>query len=242
MNYRSSWFSARNVLEYFFWFKSRLHFHARASASSRSAATPSSSARDAARARRRLGRRAASPRTATSASGSAPRGDDVASSTTAELATREETPDASRALIKQRTRWNQGFLQVLRKGDWRRLPPRASACGRTRSRCPFLQAASCLILPFALASVILLHLPIELALLSFVPVAPLIAILAVEVVGLHSLRAEFGLRVRLLDHVRLVLGAVPYQVVLSFAAAHAAWREFRGVRTWEKTEHVGAHL
>jgi hypothetical protein len=30
--------------------------------------------------------------------------------------------------------------------------------------------------------------------------------------------------------------------VLSFAAAHAAWREFRGVRTWEKTAHVGAHL
>ena len=29
MNYRSSWWSLRNVLEYFFWFPSRLHFHAR---------------------------------------------------------------------------------------------------------------------------------------------------------------------------------------------------------------------
>src|SRR5262245_63689391 len=30
MNYESNWYSALNVLEYFFWFKSRLHYHARA--------------------------------------------------------------------------------------------------------------------------------------------------------------------------------------------------------------------
>ncbi len=29
MNFNSSWYSALNVLEYFFWFKSRLHYHAR---------------------------------------------------------------------------------------------------------------------------------------------------------------------------------------------------------------------
>ena len=29
MNYQSNWYSALNVLEYFFWFKSRLHYHAR---------------------------------------------------------------------------------------------------------------------------------------------------------------------------------------------------------------------
>jgi glycosyltransferase XagB len=28
MNYRSSWYALRNVLEYYFWFLSRLHFHA----------------------------------------------------------------------------------------------------------------------------------------------------------------------------------------------------------------------
>ena len=30
MNFKSSWFSVRNVLEYYFWFRSRLHFHASA--------------------------------------------------------------------------------------------------------------------------------------------------------------------------------------------------------------------
>ena len=29
MNYADRWFSALNVLEYFFWFKSRMHYHAR---------------------------------------------------------------------------------------------------------------------------------------------------------------------------------------------------------------------
>ena len=28
MNYHSNWYSVRNVLEYYFWFRSRLHFHA----------------------------------------------------------------------------------------------------------------------------------------------------------------------------------------------------------------------
>ncbi len=29
MNFETSWWSLRNVLEYYFWFRSRLHFHAR---------------------------------------------------------------------------------------------------------------------------------------------------------------------------------------------------------------------
>ena len=36
--------------------------------------------------------------------------------------TREETPPTVGQFVKQRTRWNQGFLQILGKGDWLRLP------------------------------------------------------------------------------------------------------------------------
>src|SRR5262249_45022476 len=32
MNYESNWYSTFNVLEYFFWFRSRLHYHARTGA------------------------------------------------------------------------------------------------------------------------------------------------------------------------------------------------------------------
>ena len=51
-----------------------------------------------------------------------------------------------------------------------------------------------------------------------------------------------GVSPRPLDYARLILGLVPYQVVLGYAAVHAAWRELRGIDNWEKTEHVGAHL
>ena len=240
VNRRSSWFSARNALEYYFWFKSRLHLHSRVGfipLGGNSVFVRRSwllaiggwdedcLAEDC-----DLGARLST------------RGATMCVAYTAALATREETPPGVWALMRQRTRWSQGFLQVLRKGEWRSLPPRARAFALYTLAFPFLQATSCLILPFAIASIIVLNLPMELALLSFAPLVPFTAILAVELVGLHSMRAEFGLPVRLLDHLRLVFGAIPYQILLSVAALRAAWREYRGIRNWEKTAHVGAHL
>jgi cellulose synthase/poly-beta-1,6-N-acetylglucosamine synthase-like glycosyltransferase len=240
MNHRSSWFSARNALEYYFWFKSRLHLHSRMGFIPLGGNTvfvrrswlvamggwdEECLAEDC-----DLGARLSA------------RGATTAVAYAAPLATREETPEGVAALLRQRTRWSQGFLQVLRKREWQRLPPGARAFAVYTLAFPFVQAANCLILPFAIFSVIALHLPVELALLSFVPLVPFTAILVVELVGLHSLRAEFGLRVRLLDDLRLILGAIPYQILLSAAALRAAWREFRGIRNWEKTAHVGAHL
>jgi cellulose synthase/poly-beta-1,6-N-acetylglucosamine synthase-like glycosyltransferase len=240
VNQHSSWFSARNVLEYYFWFKSRLHFHSRAGFIPLGGNTvfvrrawlersegwdESCLAEDC-----DLGARLSV------------QGARTAVAYTAGLATREETPETVGALIRQRTRWSQGFLQVLRKGDWRLLPWRARALALYTLSFPFVQAATGVLLPVTIVAAIVLHLPIELGLLSFVPLVPLIAILAVEVAGLDSLRAEFGLKVRVRDHLRLVVSAVPYQLLLSFAAARAAWREFRGVNDWEKTAHVGAHL
>lgn len=67
INFHSSWYSLRNCLEYFFWFRSRLHLHARRG-SYRSAATPSSSAPTSS-GRRTAGTPTVSRRTATWASG-----------------------------------------------------------------------------------------------------------------------------------------------------------------------------
>jgi putative flippase GtrA len=127
MNYHSNWYSVRNVLEYYFWFRSRLHFHARKRFIPLGGNTvfvrtdvlrrvggwdPECLAEDC-----ELGIRLSSL------------GATVAVAYDPLLVTREETPASLRALLKQRTRWNQGFLQVLRKGEWRRLPTRrASGC------------------------------------------------------------------------------------------------------------------
>ena len=240
MNYQSNWFSVRSVLEYYFWFKSRLHFHAGNGFIPLGGNTvfvrrdwllraggwdPDCLAEDC-----DLGARLSSI------------GARTVVAYNPELVTREETPPSVRALLKQRTRWNQGYLQVLRKDDWRRLPLGPRLLAAYTLAFPFLQAAIALTLPFAIAGTLVLELPIELALLSFLPLVPLGAILVAEVIGLSELAREFELKPRLRHYAWLVVGVIPYQLVLSLAAARAAYRELRGIRNWEKTAHVGAHL
>jgi hypothetical protein len=158
------------------------------------------------------------------------------------LVTREETPATLGALFKQRTRWNQGFLQVLRKGEWRRLPlGRQRWLARYTLAMPFLQAFTGVAIPVSMATMLFLRVPVPLALLSFLPAAPTLATLAFEVAGLREFCRLYYQRPRLRDYLRLVVGTFPYQVVLAAAAVRAAARELAGVRTWEKTAHVGAH-
>jgi hypothetical protein len=83
--------------------------------------------------------------------------------------------------------------------------------------------------------------PAPIVVLAFLPLAATFTTLAIEIIGLSEFNRMFDLRVRLRDYVKLVLGALPYQFLLSFAALRASWRQVRGERGWEKTEHVGAH-
>jgi cellulose synthase/poly-beta-1,6-N-acetylglucosamine synthase-like glycosyltransferase len=240
MNYTSSWYSVRNVLEYYFWFKSRLHFHAREGFIPLGGNTVFVERRwlDASGGWDSeclaedcdLGARLSSLGARTVVAYSP------------ELVTREETPATLRALLKQRTRWNQGFLQVLRKGTWRSRTGASRALALYTLSFPIVQAVLGLSVPLALAMALLVKLPITLALLSFLPLAPLAAILVAELIGLAQFCREFSLRARPLDYLRLVVGTIPYQLLLCAAAARAAWRELRGINNWEKTAHVGAHL
>jgi cellulose synthase/poly-beta-1,6-N-acetylglucosamine synthase-like glycosyltransferase len=241
VDYWSSWYAVRNCLEYYFWFRSRLHFHAdarfiplggntvfvRSHALRRAGGwDPECLAEDC-----ELGVRLSA------------RGSRVAVAYDAALATREETPRTLGGLFRQRTRWNQGFLQVFRKGEWRRLPStRQRLLARYTLAMPFLQAFTGLLIPLSVASIVLLDVPIALALLSFVPLIVTAVTLAVEVVGLYDLRRLFGGPARRRDVVRLVAGAPAYQVMLAAAALRAVWRELLGRTNWEKTAHVGSHL
>jgi cellulose synthase/poly-beta-1,6-N-acetylglucosamine synthase-like glycosyltransferase len=240
MNFHSSWYSVRNVLEYYFWFKSRLHYHGDAGFIPLGGNTvfikrdwlvriggwdPDCLTEDA-----EIGVRLSAMGART----------DVAY--TPDLVTREETPDSVRALLKQRTRWNQGFLQVLRKGHWRLLPLGPRLLAAYTLAFPFLQVGTTLAYAIAIAALLGLKLPIGLALLSFVPLLPLVMILVAELIGLAELADDFRLRARTRDYLRLVAGFFPYQLLLSFAAVRAALRELFGIQNWEKTAHVGAHL
>ena len=88
----------------------------------------------------------------------------------------------------------------------------------------------------------LADLPIVLTLVAFAPIVPLLGILVMEAVGLSEFGRDYRMRVRVRDYLRLLVGFLPYHLLLAGAACHAASRELRGVNNWEKTTHVGAHL
>jgi cellulose synthase/poly-beta-1,6-N-acetylglucosamine synthase-like glycosyltransferase len=240
MNYRSNWWSLRNTLEYFFWFSSRLHFHARKGFIPLGGNTvfvrtdllqmvegwdTDCLAEDC-----ELGIRLSVA------------GAKVAVAYSPELATREETPPTLAGLIKQRTRWNQGYLQVLRRGEWRRLPTVGQrVMARYLLAMPFMQAFSGLMVPVSLATLFFFRAPMPFVLFTYVPLAATLATLVVELIGLAEFNRMFELKVRIRDYVKLTLGAVPYQLLLAVAALRASVREIRGERGWEKTEHINAH-
>ena len=238
---RAGWFAVRNCLEYFVWFHSRLHAHAargffplggntvfvrRSLLEAVGGWDGDCLAEDC-----ELGIRLA-------ASGAR-----MAVACDPTLSTREETPSTFRSFVRQRTRWNQGYLQTLKSGYWRQLPTRRQrALAAYVLAFPLLQAVAAVIVPFSLLTMVLDSLPLNLALAGIVPALVSVAVVVVESAALRELRRTYHLATGLLDQVRLVATTIPYQLVLSFAAARAAWRELVGQRGWEKTAHLGAHL
>ncbi len=240
VNFRTTWFSLRNCLEYFFWFRSRLHLQQRHgfiplggnTVFVRTALLRDVGGWDAGCLAEdcELGVRLSTM------------GKRIAVSYDAHLVTREETPDTLGGLLKQRTRWSQGFLQVLKKGEWRQLPTRRQRMlARYTLSQPFLQAFSGLAIPVAVATALFAEIPVGLALLTFLPLFPTIAMVVFELVGLREFCRVYYARPRLSDYVKLVVGTPVYQVVLAAAAVLAVWREARGQRGWEKTSHAGLH-
>ncbi len=240
MNFSSSWLAVRSALEYYFWFRSRLHFHARQGFIPLGGNTVF--------ARTELIRQAGGwdPDCLAEDCELGVRLSTLDAHTVVvyepALVTREESPATLRAFVRQRTRWNQGYLQTLAKGYWRSLPTRRRLLGMYTLAMPYLMALMWLLFPVAIATTLLLKAPIPVTLLTFLPLLPTLSILAVEVTGLGEFARAYEARASLRDYVRLVLGLVPYQMVLAFAALRAGIREALGSRGWEKTAHFGLHF
>lgn len=240
MNFQTSWWSLRNVLEYYFWFRSRLHFHAKSKFIPLGGNTvfvtrewldwsegwdAGCLAEDC-----ELGVRLSSA------------GANVVVAYSPEVVTREETPGSFTSLLKQRTRWNQGFMQVLGKGEWKKLPTfRQRFYARYLLTMPFIQAVTGLLIPVSVLLIFTVKVPTAIALITFIPVAPTLVLLAVEITGLAEFGRTYGTKVRALDYFRLIWGLIPYQIFLALGAVRAVYRQLRGQNGWEKTEHTGAH-
>jgi cellulose synthase/poly-beta-1,6-N-acetylglucosamine synthase-like glycosyltransferase len=239
MNFRSSWLTVHNVLEYYFWFRSRLHVHARQrfiplggntvfirTSIVRAVSGWSDCLAEDCEIGVRLS--ALGARTAVFYE--------------PELVTREECPPTLRAFTRQRTRWNQGYLQTVARGYWWRLPPRQRALGVYILASPYVMALAWLMIPAAIATAVAVKAPIVISLLSFLPLVPMLCMLVAEVVGLGEFCRTYEQRPSVRDYLRLVLGLPLYQCILAYAAARAVVREARAVRGWEKTAHLGLHL
>lgn len=240
MNVQSSWWALRNCMEYYFWFRSRLHFHAEArfiplggnTVFIRTDRLREAGGWDAECLAEdcEIGVRLST------------QGARVVVAYDPEVVTREETPGSLTSLFKQRTRWSQGFLQVLKKGEWRKLPTRRQRLlAQYTLAMPFLQAFTGLMIPLAILLMFTIKVPPLVAMVTFLPLVPTLVILAVEAAGVGDFARNYGVKLRPLDYLRLVVGTFPYQVLLAGAAVRAVLREARGDGSWEKTEHVGAH-
>lgn len=263
MNFYTNWYSLRNCLEYFFWFRSRLHLQAQKGFITLGGNTvfarrellepppgvtertrPGSAivwgwdeyslAEDC-----ELGVRLSSA------------GKKVVVAYSPEMVTREETPDTIVSFIKQRTRWNQGFLQVYKKAEWKKLPTaRQRWLARFTLSTPFYQAVSGIVVPFDLAIGLFIKVPMVIAMISWLPAVPALLVLFFEIAALRDFskeyfgeeRADQTHKVRLGSYVKLIIGTPFFQALLMFAALRAVWRELRGDKDWELTAHVGAHL
>jgi cellulose synthase/poly-beta-1,6-N-acetylglucosamine synthase-like glycosyltransferase len=165
MNFDSTWYSALNVLEYFFWFKSRLHYHARAGAIPLGGNTVFFD-RDLIT---RMGGWDEHNLTEDADIGLrlSAAGEPIRVVYDDRYVTKEETPPTIAQFIKQRTRWSQGFMQTLKKGTWKELPTRKQRWLAFYTLAfPGGQALLGLYVLFSLATMLAYKTPVLIALIS----------------------------------------------------------------------------
>jgi cellulose synthase/poly-beta-1,6-N-acetylglucosamine synthase-like glycosyltransferase len=241
----SKWFQVHNVLEYFFWFTSRMAYQADVgfvplggntvfvyrSLLERAGGWPDTLTEDCA-----LGVVLAAEHGAT-----------VAAAYSAELATREESPPTIfnknlGALFWQRDRWVRGFVTELLDGRWLKMPTlRHRALAGYFLANPLLQAFAAVLLPLAAITAVVVKAPIGLTLLMFAPLVPLGITMLSQLVGLRQFTRSYQLKARAWHYASVLFLAPAYQLILGAAAAVALYKYSKGDTRWYKTGRAAEH-
>jgi cellulose synthase/poly-beta-1,6-N-acetylglucosamine synthase-like glycosyltransferase len=159
-----------------------------------------------------------------------------------DMATQEETPANEGEFIRQRTRWDQGYLQILIRGDWLKLST------ISEQFLSFYLLMQPIIHQFAVLA--MLSIPfvavgfgvaLWLAMFSWLPFYFLVLQFGLYFVGLVDLKKHYGLSFTRWVYVFLPVFFIPYQLMLAFSALRAFGRMFLGITNWEKTEHWNVH-
>lgn len=240
MNYQSKWYSVLNVLEYFFWFKSRLHYHARLGMTLLGGNTVFFTRQ----VLERVGGWDEHDLTEDADIGIriSLLGERMRVIYDDRYVTREETPPSLGQFIKQRTRWSQGFLQTLLKGEWKQFPKlRQRLLAIYALGFPTVQAVWGLYLLASVLMMFTMKVPLLMALILDLPFYLLAAHFLLNVIGLYEFTKAHGLKPTWKTPLVMALGYLPYQWVLAYASVRASARHLRGINNWEKTQHIGAH-
>ena len=240
MNYESKWYSVLNVLEYFFWFKSRLHYHTRRGMTPLGGNTVFFTRE----VLQRVGGWDEHDLTEDADIGIriSLLGEPMRVIYDDRYVTQEETPPTLGQFIKQRTRWSQGFLQTLLKREWKQLPNLGQRILATYTLgFPAIQAVLGLYILASLLMMFTLKVPVLMAIIMDLPFYLLAAHFLLNIIGLYEFTSAHGLKPTWKTPLVMALGYLPYQWVLAYASVRATARQLRGINNWEKTQHIGAH-
>jgi cellulose synthase/poly-beta-1,6-N-acetylglucosamine synthase-like glycosyltransferase len=244
-NSLGKWFQVHNVLEYFFWFTSRMAYQANAGFVPLGGNTvfirrdlleaaggwPLSLTEDCA-----LGVVLATRF-----------GAKVVPAYSAELATREEAPPSVfskklGSLFWQRDRWVRGFIAEFMTGRWLQMPGRRQKvlAGYILAT-PFLQAISFALVPLAVITAFAVKTPIGLTMLMFAPFVPIALTVLTQLMGLHGFCRMYHQRASIWHYASVLFLTPLYQVLLAAAAAVAAYKYATGDTSWYKTGRAAEH-
>ncbi|GHO42550.1 glycosyltransferase [Ktedonospora formicarum] len=240
MNHNTKWFCFLNVLEYFFWFKSSLHFFANVGMTPLGGNTVF--------VRRDLMQRLGGW-DETCLTEDADLGIRLCLSGARvriiyddEFVTKEETPHTIEQFIKQRTRWNQGFIQILFRGRWLKLDTfQRRMLALYVLILPEVQAFFTLMIPVSIVMFFFVKLPVWMAMLTFMPFYCFILAMFIDLAGLHEFVKVHHRKWSWKEALILLLAFMPYQILLGIGALRATYRFLKGTSNWEKTAHIGQH-
>lgn len=240
MNYRAHWFAALNVLEYYFWFKSTLHFFARhgfillggntvflkRAWLTRMGGWDEQCLTEDADIGIRMSVAGAKLRVVYDE----------------RLVTREEVPTDAASFVRQRARWDQGFAHVCGKGDWIRLSKYSQRLLAAYALVwPVVQGLLFLYIPAAIAGVIFLELPVPLAMFATLPLYIVGFQQIICIAALYEFNRDYQVRMPWWYPLTIVATFYPYLVLLGCGTFRAIVRLARKDASWEKTAHHNAH-
>lgn len=235
MNYRDSWFALHNCLEYRAWFRSRLHGHAENgfiplggnTVFTRRAVIEEVGGWDSDCLTEdcEIGVRLSS------------RHRKIVCAYDPDLVTEEQAPATMKALVKQRTRWSLGFMQVLFKGEWKRLPRNRRFSAWLTLIQQHAMALAGIAFPVALITALLVDLPLTATMIAFLPLVPMLTMIAFQCQILHEFGRDMQMKVPLRTYLLLIVTAPVYQVLLGLAAVRAVVKYARRDFGWYKTPH-----